>query len=258
MLTYEQIDRFNNDGYLILENYADTNLCDAIVDEMRFILARANILIEHGLRLSDAWQSCPSIRKLATQENGLAALRQLFGGNPFPFQTLNFPVGTQQKLHSDTIHFDSDPSGYMAGIWVALEDVDEDNGPLVYCPGSHKLPYVTMKRIGVRNLLEDYIHYENYIENMIKQSCFPLLKAKIKKGQAFVWHARLIHGGGHQNDKKRTRFSQVTHYFFESMKYLTPMQKMERNPPRINMSLPYSELNIDQMVVSPFYLQKSY
>ena len=259
MLSYQEIDKFNQDGYLILDNYASTDLCDAIVDEIRFTLSKANIPVNHGLRLCDAWQNFRNIRSLATDQKGIMVLRQLFGGNPFPFQTLNFPVGTQQKLHSDTIHFDSDPSGYMAGIWVALEDVDETNGPLTYCPGSHRLPYVTMKRIGLRNSSDDYPRYEDYIEQMINQSGLPQFKAVMKKGQAFVWHARLIHGGSHQSDKSRTRYSQVTHYFFEGMKYTTPMKKLERNPPRINMDLPYSELNTEYgvTVVSPFYLQTS-
>ena len=28
----------------------------------------------------------------------------------------------------------------MCGVWVALEDITEDNGPLHYYPGSHRLP----------------------------------------------------------------------------------------------------------------------
>ena len=32
------------------------------------------------------------------------------------------------------------PEGFMCGVWVALEDMDMENGPLVYYPGSHKLP----------------------------------------------------------------------------------------------------------------------
>ena len=36
----------------------------------------------------------------------------------------------------------------MVGIWVALEDVDEECGPLVYYPGSHKLPIYLNEHVG--------------------------------------------------------------------------------------------------------------
>ncbi len=43
------------------------------------------------------------------------------------------------------------------------------------------------------------------------------------KGHALIWHANLLHGGSQQKDPRRTRHSQVTHYFFEDCKYYTPM-----------------------------------
>jgi ectoine hydroxylase-related dioxygenase (phytanoyl-CoA dioxygenase family) len=36
----------------------------------------------------------------------------------------------------------------MCGVWVALEDIDMGNGPLIYYPGSHRVPEVTMKELG--------------------------------------------------------------------------------------------------------------
>ena len=68
---------------------------------------------------------------------------------PLPFQTLNFPVGTSQYPHSDSIHFHTIPAGFMVGVWVALENIDAENGPLVYYPGSHKLPYFSMQDLGL-------------------------------------------------------------------------------------------------------------
>jgi len=29
----------------------------------------------------------------------------------------------------------------MCGVWLALEDIDADNGPLIYYPGSHRGPH---------------------------------------------------------------------------------------------------------------------
>jgi len=44
-----------------------------------------------------------------------------------------------------------------------------------------------------------------------------------KKGQALIWAANLMHGGTKQLDPARTRWSQVTHYFFDNCAYYTPM-----------------------------------
>ena len=43
-----------------------------------------------------------------------------------------------------------------------------------------------------------------------------------RKGQALIWAANLLHGGSPQHDPRRTRWSQVTHYYFEDCLYYTP------------------------------------
>jgi hypothetical protein len=43
-----------------------------------------------------------------------------------------------------------------------------------------------------------------------------------RKGQALIWAANLLHGGSPQNDARLTRWSQVTHYYFEDCTYYTP------------------------------------
>src|SRR6202012_4631720 len=45
-----------------------------------------------------------------------------------------------------------------------------------------------------------------------------------KKGDALIWAANLLHGGGKHTEKSRTRWSQVTHYYFEDCAYYTPMR----------------------------------
>jgi hypothetical protein len=81
-------------------------------------------------RVQDAWRFDENIRSLAANPAVMAMLAALYGRTPIPFQTLNFPVGTQQSMHSDHLHFNSVPDRFMCGVWVALEDIDEDNGPL--------------------------------------------------------------------------------------------------------------------------------
>lgn len=47
-------------------------------------------------------------------------------------------------------------------------------------------------------------------------------KFEAKKGQALIWSANLLHGGCPHIDKNHTRWSQVTHYYFEDCIYYTP------------------------------------
>ena len=85
-------------------------------------------------RVQDAWTFADNVRRIANAPRVLEVLEILYRRRPFPFQTLNFRVGSEQKTHSDKAFFDSIPHGYMCGVWVALEDVDESNGPLHYYP----------------------------------------------------------------------------------------------------------------------------
>ena len=86
-------------------------------------------------RVQDAWKFDADVRAIAANEVVLGLLSKLYGRAAFPFQTLNFPVGTQQEMHSDSVHFSSLPERFMCGVWLAMEDVGPDSGPLFYYPG---------------------------------------------------------------------------------------------------------------------------
>ena len=119
---------------------------------------------------------------------------------------------------------------------ASLEDIDGHNGPLVYYPGSQKLPEITFKDIGVRPCQSNYAKYEEFMEHLVgnktgKTPGEPELPPKlglIRKGQALIWSANLIHGGAPQKDKTRTRHSLVTHFTFEGCSYFSPMHGNER------------------------------
>ena len=148
----------------------------------------------------------------------LQLLESCWGRQPFGFQTLNFPVGTQQHFHSDAVHFHSEPPGFMCGIWIPLEDIHPDSGSLEYYPGSHRLPYLQARDLGVKqqpgvNPSQQLFHsyWEMVVDNHgLKRQLFTP-----KLGQALIWMANLLHGGSAVKDRQKTRWSQVTHYFFE-------------------------------------------
>ena len=187
-------------------------------------------------RIQDGWKTVDEVRQLARNANIAGALQQLLGRQSLPFQTLNFPIGTRQFTHSDTIHFNSIPSNFMAGVWVALEDIDEDNGPLLYYPGSHKLHEFSMNDFDLKQGYHNYHKYEERIQQLVEKEKLEGEYGVIKKGDALIWHANLLHGGAEQKDLARSRHSQVTHYYFADCKYYTPMNSTAK---RLNFREPF-------------------
>ena len=224
MLTQKEINTFNTEGYLIISLEISHKILDTIIEDTKYCFTKNNSdLSHHGTRIQDIWRDFANVKRVALLPQILLILDDLYKRRPLPFQTLNFYLGTQQKLHSDTVHFNSYPNNFMCGVWVALEDIDEENGPIIYCPGSHKLPEVTMQDVGKGITHDNYKFYEEYIGNLVNEKNLPINTACLKKGQAIIWHGNLLHGGSYHNDKKRTRHSMVTHYYFEGCQYYTPM-----------------------------------
>jgi hypothetical protein len=181
-----------------------------------------------SLRVQDAWTNQKDVARIASHPGIVSLLSRLYGRRAFPFQTLNFPVGTQQDYHSDSLHFSCSPERFMCGVWVALEDIDTTNGPLIYYPGTHRWPIYSFEHLGInpdgqtttRDLCLTFI---SFWRKLVAVNGVKFQRFLARKGQALIWTANLLHGGDHQADLSRTRHSQVTHYYFEDCCYYTPV-----------------------------------
>ncbi|HTI07816.1 MAG TPA: phytanoyl-CoA dioxygenase family protein [Puia sp.] len=222
------INGFAENGYAIFNPQLDESLIDALNNSMAPHFGK---IAGEDKRIQDAWTYNDHVRKVAVSDTVLDKLRLLYRREPIPFQTLNFPVGTQQKTHSDMVHFNSIPQRFMCGVWVALEDISNDNGPLHYYPQSHKLPFYDMIDLGVKAsdnietkkaIMAYAVDYTNFIQEIIQALALKKQTLTIKKGQAMIWSANLLHGGERINTPGATRHSQVTHYYFEDCIYYVP------------------------------------
>jgi Phytanoyl-CoA dioxygenase (PhyH) len=178
-----------------------------------------------GQRLTDLWIVDEDVRELAVNENILALLTTLYGRRAYPAQTLNFPKGSQQHYHMDSYYFSSIPERYLCGVWVALEDIGINQGPLLFYPGSQKFPSYTYDQVGLSRI--DYDFTTQYAMHPAWDALISLHKLQprhflARKGQALIWTANLLHGGELHFDQSQTRWSQVTHYFFEDCAYHIP------------------------------------
>ncbi|HTE05605.1 MAG TPA: phytanoyl-CoA dioxygenase family protein [Planctomycetota bacterium] len=231
---------FHDDGFLILESFFPADAIDAVLDRYDWLFDPATEFdalpqIRKQLeadpnRRQDAWRVCEPVRALASDPRLLDLLKALYGRPPIPFQTLNFLSGTEQSAHCDAIHFSCLPSGFMCGVWVALEDVTEDNGPLHYYPGSHRLPEVRLEQLRLwpgdnpTELGPDYAFFEDYVRAVLRARSLEQERLVIRKGTALLWASNLLHGGCPIARPGSTRKSQVTHYYFENCLYYTPIR----------------------------------
>jgi hypothetical protein len=208
----------NRDGVAIIDLGPEgLALCEQAIAETEKYFARG------ARRAQDAWRRSPAVRALSTLPIIESRLRLAYGRRPFAFQTLNFLVGSEQRAHSDAVHFHSEPQRFMCGVWFALEDVEPDAGPLFYHPGSHRRPVLDMREAGVTDRAPTVEDYETFYEPAFaRQLDSEPRVALLKKGQALVWAANLAHGGMAIGREGATRRSLVAHYFFENCLYYTP------------------------------------
>ncbi|MEM6673882.1 MAG: phytanoyl-CoA dioxygenase family protein [Planctomycetota bacterium] len=207
------------DGYVVvdLDPAAFEPLADEILRDVAPMHAR------EGNRVPEAWYESEAVARLAAHPEVMRFLGAVYQRRPIPFQTLNFERGTEQAAHSDTIHFHCVPRHFMCGVWVPLEDIGPDCGPLVVYPGSHRLPTYGMSDLGLEPRAEAYGGYEERVREILESSGYEPHAMTVERGQAIVWSANLFHGGSAVHDPSLTRKSQVTHYYFGDGLYYLPM-----------------------------------
>lgn len=226
ILSSDDRKKFEESGYVIFDTGIPEPVLDrAIKDFGPFWSGKKTVGVAYADkgRVQDGWRVSNACLQIATWPLVLSALRQLYGVEARPFQTLNFPAGTEQLPHSDAIHFNCEPFGRMCGVWVALENVSEKQGPLIYYPGSHKLPEANYPDFGLEADPANYPLYEKHIQRVIAEHQFKPAYGIINKGQALVWAANLLHGGSARQNKSSSRHSQVTHYYLAGAKPWRPM-----------------------------------
>lgn len=213
---------FHQEGFILLRQAVDHQLIDKTLQEIGGEYPEK--IGQEPKRLQDLWRKYATVKEIACHPTILSTLRMLYEREPIPFQTLNFKFGTQQRAHSDSIHFSSRPARFMCGVWVALQETCADNGPLFYYPRSHKQEEFNYFDIGIeaeKNYAE-YHHYEDFMEEFMESQGYERQEIHMQKGDVLIWSSNLVHGGMPIRGDNLTRWSQVSHYYFEGCIYYSP------------------------------------
>lgn len=218
-LTQEQIDEFNENGFLVLKNFADTELCDEIynttqkhMDEMiapyeseEEYLGEKKEGRETLRRLRQVYQREDIYKDWMTNKEIRPILKQLLNDRPVITLAHHNSIMTKMPHESSktTWHQDRRYWNYendnLISIWLSLGDEFLDNGLLEFIPKSHKMNFSKEQfdeKISFREDLE-----EN--KELIKTKVHTLLQ----KGDVVLFHCKTLHyASKNYTDKAKISF----------------------------------------------------
>lgn len=172
-------------------------------------------------RLGNMHRAFPRFLELFTRNKALAVQDYLFGSPTSLYTTLLFEQGSQQPYHRDTPLFCTKPEYSYLGMWVPMEDIDAQNGPLKYFRGGHLVPELNRQQIAREryadlndvpyNDPELWVSYQDAVAAECRRLGLHESEIHLEAGDTVIWHPQMPHGGATHLDKTRTRCSMVFH-----------------------------------------------
>ncbi len=208
-LRKEQINFFNERGYIFP---VDLFTEDEIRTNRQYFNQLLNMATEAGLDnySINGWHTdCEGIYDLVTNERILDYVEDILGPNIVCTMTHYFAKmpGDVKSVywHQDASFWPLTPSKVLT-VWIAIDDVDVENGAMKLFPGTHllgRIPFewVTDQEDGVLN---QHVHNpEQYADP---------ISVELKAGQISLHTDMLLHGS-QPNPSKRRRCGLTIRYF---------------------------------------------
>lgn len=225
---------FVRDGFVILSRGAEAAAIDAFQDKIARSFREGNErllyqvpgshqplpvsagLERRGTRIVDAYAVMPEARQLFASARLMSFLTAIFDEEPLLFQSLSFDQGSEQGLHQDTAYVVVDQPLELCACWIALQDVVPGSGELMYVPGSHRFPDFDFSGKKHWSPVEDgdakHHEWARWIYAQTESRGLSIQRFLPRRGDIFIWHADLAHGGSPITDPSLSRQSLVGHF----------------------------------------------
>ena len=230
-LSNEQLQQFKEDGFLILRDFADQRICNAILEVAKVHLKYKIEPIETEMGYDEKSKEYRTdVTDYHTKETGTTVrrLRQVYSRDilfkawmedekirPVLQQVLNDQVvittshhnsimtkmphkSTETKWHQDRRYWRYSDDN-LVSVWLALDDEYSENGVLEFIPGSHRMTFET----------EQFDEKEYFSETLNKN--IPMIEKKVsttlQKGDVVLFHSLLLHRANkNATDKAKISF----------------------------------------------------
>ena len=171
---------------------------------------------QHRFKVNDLYLLDRSLREAAMSERVGMVLSELLEDQPVIINTLNFDKGSQQIDHLDTLYMTPVSELGLVATWMALEDTAPDAGPLRFYPGSNHIPHYRFSTGSFHQHDPEVEQFSDYMAGEVEKRGLEEQLFLAEKGDLFIWHALLLHGGSAICNPRLTRNSLVTHFFTQT------------------------------------------
>ena len=200
VLTPEQIEAFNRDGYLAGLRIFDT---DEIADIRRYfddLLAKTLAAGGDSYSISTAHLGHGRVYDILTDPRVVGRIKDLLGEDVVAWGSHFFCKmpgdGKRVSWHQDSSYWPLTPSMAVTA-WLAIDDASVENACMRYIPGSHHLGHLT------------YTLSENDEGNVLNQTVAGVeslrepINVELKAGEISIHSDLLLHGSEANQSKKR-------------------------------------------------------
>jgi phytanoyl-CoA hydroxylase len=224
--------QFVNDGYTILEGAIPKNTIDKYLKSLSRDIDTGKYF-SYGSEITQTYSKSDLLKPLTKLldphsynkfardiifHQSITEFTDLLWASPILcFQTLHFEVGSTQQIHQDTAYVVLSNPLDLCAAWIALEDISEGSGELIYYPGSHRFEdFLYSNHFKHWSIERDgndlHTHHLHWLNMEATKRNIPKKSFIAKKGDVLIWHADLAHGGSPIIKEHVTRRSLVAHF----------------------------------------------
>ncbi len=184
-----------------------------------------NTILFHAL---GAWRITPGFHDILWHPAFTVPASQLLGGAVRFWHDQLFCKPPRQggvvAWHQDYSYWTrTQPQAHLT-CWIGLDDATEENGALMYIPGSHR-----WNLLPITGLAGDMEAIMSVLTEEQKAQFKPVT-VELKKGECSFHHAMVVHGSG-VNRSERPRRATVINVFLDGVKSASDQPPLEGVPP---------------------------
>jgi len=219
-ISQERYDQYWRNGWLVVEEVFTREEAEAIaqlaltVSQAELATATAGYLADRAddgqlapRKIDRPFRKEAAFRRFILDARLQSLIEQLLGAPPLLVTDQIFMkpprFGSAKPYHQDNAHFLCSPADHVITAWVALDDVDAENGCLRYIDGSHQrglAPHAPMPE-EQHNLAPS----AKFVD-LDKESLAP-----VGKGGVVFHHGETLHTS-HRNESDRWRRAYASHW----------------------------------------------